>query len=114
MGIETLFDQVKNVWIQGPRLSGEPEVLHEIEGYFRSYLPYAITRDQIKLILESVPMPLPWGWKSPKAYADLNSAERELYAKIEHCGVYACPGPIIEKVIELGTALRPKGTGQAS
>lgn len=107
--LEDLFNQTKD--LDGPlggRLSGDSEILHEIEDYFRQVEFYPIIRNQIKTILEFVPSVFPENWKSPEGYDELNSQEQKAYRKIAENGMRGCPGPIIQKVIELGLDYRNK------
>jgi hypothetical protein len=104
--IDSLFDQTKNLVIRGARLSGEPEILHEIEDYYRKYEFFPIVRDQIRAILELVPATFPEGWRSPRAYADLNDVERRAHTDIARKGIVEIPGPVIQRVIELGIDYR--------
>ncbi len=96
-----LFEQLKNIGIVGERLSGEPEILHEIEDYFRKAEFYPIIREQIKRILQYVPGVFPENWKSPDSNDKLNPKQQEAYTDIAKNGNQGIRGPIIQKVIEL-------------
>ncbi len=61
----TLYDQIKGIEIIGARLGGEPEVICEIEDYFRAHYPYPIICDEITALLKAVPDPFPYNWKAP-------------------------------------------------
>lgn len=103
----SLFEQVEHLEISGERLSGEPEILHEIEDYFRQVELYPIIRDQIKMILEFVPEVFPEDWESPGNYDELmNPQQQQAYLEIANVGIQACYGPIIQKVIELALKYR--------
>lgn len=104
--IDSLFNQTKDLKIIGERLSGEPEIVHEIEDYFRQVEFYPITRNQIRAILEHVPITFPEDWKSPEGYNELTSKQKQAYADIAKKGVYACTGPVIQRVIELAIDYR--------
>lgn len=108
MGIETLFDQVKDIHILGPRLNGEPEIVHEIEDYYRSFESFPIIRDQIRVILENVPKAFPETWKSPESYDALSPEQKKAYVDIMKAGISACPGPVIQRVIELAIEYRAR------
>ena len=99
--IDNLFEQTKDLKIIGERLSGETEIVHEIEDSFRSVEFYPIVRNQIKTILEFVPLIFPQDWKSPDEYIKLSPEQQEAYKKIKTSGIQACPGPVIQRVIEL-------------
>lgn len=111
--LENLFEQTKNLERIGARLSGEPEIVHDIEDYFRQVEFYPIVRDQIKTILEFVPSVFPEDWKSPEGYDELNSEQQEAYMKIAENGIRGCPGPIIQRVIELTVEYRNKYSNEA-
>ncbi len=99
-GAQSLFQQVEHLEFTGARLSGEAEVLHEIEDYFRQVESYPIVRDQIKKILEFVPTIFPEDWESPDNYDELILQQQQAYHDIAKAGLQICPGPIIQKVIE--------------
>jgi hypothetical protein len=98
---ESLFDKVKD---KDPRLSGDPGIVHDIEDYFRQVEFYPIIRKQIQAILENVPSVFPYDWKSPQGYDELDNNQRKAYVEIARKGLYSCPGPVIQKVIELTNA----------
>lgn len=103
--LENLFDQTKN--LKGPlgeRLSGDPEVLHEIQ----DWMEYGMSRPQIQKILEYVPSAFLEDWKSPKEFDELNDKEKEAYKEIMKIGPLGIPGPFIQKVIEFGINYRNK------
>lgn len=103
----TLFDTVKDLEYIGSRLSGDAEVIHEIEHYFR--MPenfFEIIRPQITKILELVPEVFPENWKSPNTYAELNQREKEAFQDIAQAGIRKLPGLVVEKVIELAVEFR--------
>lgn len=100
VGSPSLFQQVEHLEFIGARLSGEAEVLHEIEDYFRQVEFYPIVRDQIKKILELVPSVFPENWQSPDGYDELLPEQQQAYREIARAGLQACPGPVIQKIIE--------------
>ena len=106
--IDNLFEQTKGLELRGARLSGEPEVLHYIEDYFREVREYPIVRNQIRRILELVPSVFPFNWKSPTGYDGFNPRQKEAYKEIKKYGRCVCTGPIIQAVIELGINYRNK------
>ena len=106
--LDNLFEQTKNLEHIGARLSGEPEVVHDIEDYFRQVEFYPITRAQIRTILEFVPSVFPEDWKSPDGYDELNPQQQEAYVKIARDGLQVCHGPVIQRVIELAADYRTK------
>jgi hypothetical protein len=103
---ESLFNQVKDIEIIGQRLSGEPEIVHESEDFFRRRLYPPIIRRQIKKILEYVPSVFPEGWKSPESYNQLTESEKKAYENIARNGIFQIPGPMIQEVIELAIKYR--------
>lgn len=111
--LETLFDQTKDLEIIGARLSGEPEIVHEIEDHFRQVESYPIVRDQVRKILEFVPSVFPEDWKSPDGHDELTAQQQEAYRDIAKKGLQACPGQVIQKVIELAVDYRNKYSGKA-
>ena len=101
--IGNLFEQTKN--LRGPlgeRLSGEPEILHEIQ----DWVGYGISRAQIQRILEYIPSVFPEKWKSPDGFDKLNEIEKKAYIDIMNSGPLNVPGPVIQSVIELGVDYR--------
>jgi len=102
----TLWDEVKTLKIIGDRLSGEPEILHELEDHFRNVKFYPINREQIKIILKLVPEVFPEDWKTPDSYDKLTSNQQVAYKKIAKKGFQSIPGPIIQKVIELALEIK--------
>jgi hypothetical protein len=100
--LENLFEQTKSLKFIGKRLSGEPEVLHEIQ----YWVDYGMSRDQIKIILEYVPSVFPEDWKSPDSYDEMSEKERKAYDDIMKIGPLGIPGPYIQRVIELGIDFR--------
>lgn len=106
--IDNLFEQTKNLERIGERLSGEAEILHDIEDYFRNVEFYPVVRDQIKRILQYVPSVFPEEWKSPESFEKLNEKEKQAYKDIAKNGVKCAPGPIIQKVIELAVEYKDK------
>ena len=99
--INNLFEETKDLKIRGERISGEPEIVHEIEDYFRETEFYPIGRKQIRVILEASPSIFPYDWKSPRSLKGFDKEQREAYDMIADSGFTACPGPVIEKVISL-------------
>lgn len=63
---KTLYDEVKGIEIIGARLSGEPEVVHEIEDWWRANKEYPIIRDEIVVILQNCPNPFPMNFRAPQ------------------------------------------------
>ena len=110
--IDNLFEQTKDLVIIGDRLSGEPEILHEIEDHFREKEFYPIVRDQIKRILECVPSVFPEDWKSPDSYDEFNSQQQKAYRDIRGLGVQACVGPVIQKTIELAVEYKNRSRAE--
>ena len=104
--MSSLFQQVEHLEPHGGCLSGEPEVLHDIEDYFRMVEPYPIIRDQTRKILEFVPGVFPEDWQSPGGYDELNRQQRQAYLEIADAGIQVCPGPVIQKVIKLALQYR--------
>ncbi len=103
--IDNLFEQTKN--LRGPlgeRLSGEPEVLHEIQ----DWVDYGMSRAQIQRILEYVPSVFLEKWKSPDGFDKLNETEKKAYMDIMNIGPLGVTGPVIQRVIELGVEYRSK------
>jgi len=105
---DNLFEKTKNLEIIGERLSGEPEILHEIEEDFRNTEQIPIVREQIKRILQYVPGVFPEGWKSPEGFDKLSELEKKAYTDIRKKGLFQIPGPIIQKTIELAVEYRTK------
>ena len=109
MAIENLFEQTKDLHIIGERLSGEPEIVHEIEDKFRrSNHFYPVIRNQIEAILRLVPSVFPEDWQSPERYDGMTPKQQRAYIEIAKKGVCACPGPIIQRTIELALEYREK------
>jgi len=104
----SLFEQTKSLERVGERLSGEPEIIHDIEDYCRQTETCLIVRDQIKRILQYVPSVFPENWKSPNSFKQLSKTEKTAYTDIAKNGLTQIPGPIIQKVIELGVEYKTK------
>ncbi len=111
---QSLFQQVEHLEFIGSRLSGEAEVLHEIEDYFRRIEFYPIVRDQTKKILELVPEVFSEDWKSPDGYDELAPQQQQAYREVAEAGLQACPGPIIQKVIELALEFKKNCSKRAT
>lgn len=105
---DNLFEQTKNLERIGERLSGEPEILHDIEDYFRQVEPFPVVRDQIKRILQYVPGIFSEDWKSQESFDKLNEKEKQAYKDIAKNGITQVSGPVIQKVIELGVEYKNK------
>ena len=100
---QSLFSQAKDLnGPLGPRLSGEPEILHEVQ----LYIGYGMSRAQIQRILEYVPEVFPENWESPGSYQSLNDIEKKAYIDIAKVGPFTIPGPIIQGVIEIAVEYR--------
>lgn len=106
---ETLWDQVKD--LEGPlgeRLSGDPEVLHEVaESASLSGVCMPMARAQIKMILEGVPNIFSEDWKDSGKFSLLNEGQQSYGSKISGL-VPECPvnGQTVQKIIELGVEYR--------
>ncbi len=97
-----LFEQTKNLEFIGERLSGEPEILHEIQEW--AGLP--TSRSQIQRVLEYVPRVFPEDWKSPEDFHQLTPKQQRAYLDIARVGPFRLTGPDIELVIKLGAGFR--------
>lgn len=105
MTIDNLFEQTKELrGPLGPRISGDPEVLHEV----RDWIGNGMSRAQIKKILEYVPEVFPYDWKSPEGFDELNDKEKEAYKEIAKIGPFEMPGPVIQRVIKSGVEYHKK------
>lgn len=103
METPSLFDQTKGLAVMGERLSGDPEVLHEIQDM--TELP--IAREQIKTILRCVPDIFPEDWQSPEDFKELSDDQKRTYFEInKNAGIFRLTGPDIQTIIELGIAFR--------
>lgn len=96
---KTLWDSIKDIQVIGKRLSGEPEVLHEIEDSLRAK-EFPANRPQIQRVLESVPHIFPKDWISPEDYDSLSEQQRIIYRQLAGLGVHLT-GPQIQEVIEM-------------
>ena len=113
VGQRTLFDEVKGLHGPlGPRLSGEPEVLHEIQDWMQGGEDGILcSRDQVKLVLSSVPTTFPDDWKSPEGFEELNEAQKAAYLQITQAGFMRLTGPQIQLIIEMGVDYRKRYGG---
>jgi hypothetical protein len=100
----TLWDEVKDLIIKGERLSGESEILHEIEDTIRQEDSTA-NRAQIQKVLENVPHVFPEDWKSPKDYRGLNLSQKIIYRQLAGLG-FRLTVPEIERIIKLAIKIR--------
>jgi len=94
----TLWDEVKELVVIGERLSGDPEILHEIEDIIRVEGSVA-NRAQIQKVLESVPHIFSEKWVSPEDYNGLTPTQKIIYAQLANSGI-RLKGPEIQKIIE--------------
>ncbi len=102
-----LWSQVENVEGPfGPRLSGEPEIVHETQDFLREQgIP--ISRAQIQIILESVPDVFPEGWLDPGTFEQLSDKQKEVgYKIIEANPKVRVYGLGVQKVIEFAVSYR--------
>lgn len=106
--VPSLFDETKDIVIIGARLSGEPEIVHEIEDYMRATSDYPIVRDQIKLILTFVPLVFPKDWKSPEGFDEMTDRQQKAFMVIHEAGTRLgqLTGPVIQEVIERALILQ--------
>jgi len=104
----SLFDQVKNLEIEGSWPAGDPKILHAIQDHFQKERYHPITRAQIQEILRAVPRVFPEGWESPEGYGDFSEEQHRVYGEIQRAGVAHCSGPDIQKVIELALEFRER------
>jgi len=110
MGKEgNLWNQVEG--LEGPlgaRLSGEPEVVHEIQDLLRQEgIP--ISRIQVQIILENVPEVFPEDWQNPGTFEQLSDTQKKIgYQIAEANPVVPIYGITVQKVIEAGIAYRNK------
>ena len=58
--------------------------------------------------MELVPSVFPENWRSPEAYSELYSQQQEAYRTVAGHGLQACPGPVIQRVIELAIEYRDR------
>ena len=100
----TLFEQTKDLEVLGGRLSGDPEVLHEIQ----DACSFGIASEHIKLILESAPDVFPEDWERPEELAQLDEAQRQVCQDIAARALMSTTGPQIQEVIRLGIKFRAR------
>ena len=102
-----LWDQVNELEGPfGPRLSGEPEIVHEIQDHLRE-LEVPISRIQIQIILENVPDVFPEDWQDPGTFDKLSEEQREVGHKIAEANkVVPIYGIQVQKVIEFAVSYR--------
>ena len=106
---QNLWSQVQKLeGPQGPRLSGEPEVLHEIQEHFRRQ-GVVISRIQIQIILESVPEIFSEDWENPGSFDQLSEEQQERGFQITDANpkvpIY---GDTVQKIIEEAVFYRDK------
>lgn len=105
----SLWDQTEHLdGRQGSRLSGEPEILHEIQDAVkRAGVP--IGRNQIRIILESVPEIFPEGWRNPGTFDQLSDTQQEAgYRITEDNPQVPIYGETVQRVIEEAIIFRDK------
>lgn len=109
----SLWSQTEN--LKGPlgsRLSGDAEVLHEIQNLF-SRNGCTIGRNQIKIILESVPEIFPEDWENLEDFSALSAPQKEAGYRIAgdnpQVPIY---GDSVQRVIEAAVLYRDKFSGQ--
>ena len=101
---KNLFEQTKNLVFLGERLSGEPEILHEIQDWANA----PVARVQIRRILEYVPIPFPEDWKSPDGFDELSPDQLKAFMDILSGGAVQLVGQDLETIIKLGVFYRDK------
>jgi len=103
-----------NLWNQveglegpfGPRLSGEPEIVHEAQDFLRE-LGIPISRIQIQIILKNVPEVFPEDWQDPGTFDQLSDKQKEVGYKIAEVNpVVPIYGVGVQKVIEFAVSYR--------
>jgi len=102
-----LWNQVERVeGLFGPRLSGEPEIVHETQDFLKE-LGIPISRIQIQIILENVPVVFPEDWQNPGTFDQLSEKQKEVGYKITEANP-AVPiyGIGVQKVIEFAVSYR--------
>lgn len=100
----SLFEQTKDMVIYGDRLSGEPEILHEVQDLVTA----GVSRPQIQEILEAVPSVFPENWQSPDSYSKLTFEQKKAYVRIAKIGPFRLIGPEIQEIIETAIEVRDK------
>ncbi len=106
---QDLWNQVEHLdGPMGPRLSGEPEVLHEIqEALKKQGLP--IGRNQIQIILENVPNVFPKDWQNPESFDQLTDVQKETGLRITGANpIIPIYGDTIQRVIEEAISYRER------
>ena len=105
----SLWSQTKD--LTGPlgkRLSSAAEVLHEIQDLF-TRSGHQIGRNQIKIILESVPEIFPEDWEYPGGFDDLSDEQKETGFRITgdnpQVPIY---GDSVQEVIKAAVSFREK------
>lgn len=102
--IINLFDQTKDLKLFGERISGEPEVLHEVQDW--ALVP--ANRGQIRKVLEFVPETFPEDWQSPEGYDELTPEQKVAYWEIAKDGISPLDGYSIQRIIEYGVCFRER------
>jgi len=105
----SLWDQTEHLdGPQGTRFSGEPEILHEIQDTLnREGVP--IGRNQIRIILESVPEIFPEGWKNPGSFDQLSDPQQTAGFRItEDNPQVPIFGETVQRVIEEAITFKGK------
>ena len=103
-----------NLWSQvegvegpfGPRLSGEPEIVHEVQDFLkRKKIP--ISRVQVQIILESVPEIFPEDWKNPGTFDQLSDKQKEAGYRITGANpIVPIYGGTVQEVIKFAVSYR--------
>lgn len=98
----SLFDQTKDFYKWGERLSGDAEILHEIQ----DEVALPACRPQIQKVLESVPDVFAEDWESPESFSELSAQQQEVYREIAQIGPVPLTGPEIQAIIECGVTFK--------
>lgn len=97
-----LFAQTKDLVFMGERLSGDPEVLHEVQDW--AGLP--VNRPQIQKVLEYVPKVFPEDWVSPDGFDELGEEQQRAFMEVLRLGIVQITGQYIQTIIRLGISFR--------
>ena len=82
--------------------SDVPDVLLGI----KFWCGFEVCIEQIRTVLNYVPVVFPEDWKSPECYEELSYEEKIIYWHIANSGQFNLTGPEIQRIIELGVEYR--------
>lgn len=96
-----LYEQTKDMYIHGPRLTPDAEILCEVQ----DWVGVPTSRSHIRRIMEYVPDVFPEDWQCPDRFDELNHAQQAAYFD-SGLGGFPLPLQYIEAIIKTAVTIR--------